>query len=176
MLRANSARVPFRMIRGMSAPDTPAPAHPPRTPTWVLRAQAPGSSEWADRQVVARSLLRAEAIVRREGWRVDSAASRLLEDPSGSSRSQAAVPPMLGCGRCGYLLDGLVVNSAVVECPECGLGQAVIAFVPVTGIDRIEAKGGGCARVALLVLVLILSCIGALVLLAYAVAFLLAIG
>jgi len=41
----------------------------------------------------------------------------------------AKLKPLL-CSRCDYALDGLVINSTSVTCPECAFEQPVVAWDP----------------------------------------------
>lgn len=134
-----------------STPGTSLPPVPPREddvslsarhPTWVLRTRIPGSLEWIDRRVAARSVLQAEAILRRKGFEVDMAGSRVVDArPDDLDRVQM-VPGMLNCTHCGYVLNGLTVHDAVIDCPECGFGQIVLAFTPGTGLTTSEQARG----------------------------------
>jgi DNA-directed RNA polymerase subunit RPC12/RpoP len=120
-------------------PDKPRPA----VPTWIMRVRQPGAVRWEDRRIEARSVLRAEAILRRAGLEVDAAACRRTDRPPESLDDiRRLTPGPLLCQRCGYALEGLIVRQSLVECPECGFGQVVLAYVPETGV-RAEAQARG---------------------------------
>lgn len=100
-----------------------------------MRARAAGSaSPFRDVRVAARSAIQAEAILRRQGLEVEPAASRIVPDAADSERAiMAAAPGPLLCTRCGYDLDGLAVGGAIIDCPECGFPQVVLAYVADPG-------------------------------------------
>jgi len=134
----------------------------------VLRTQVPGSVEWVDRRVAARSVLQAEAILRRRGYVVDAAGSRMLDAPPDDLDAVPMVPGPLKCVRCGYTLNGLTLNDAMVECPECGHGQVLLVYRPETGVGAAEQASrppGAIAHLAIRVLVDLLAVLGAIVLL-----------
>lgn len=112
--------------------------------TWLMRARARGSERpFEDVRVSARSAIQAEAILRRLGLEVEVDASRVVDGPPDTDRLlRAAAPGPLRCTRCGYHLDGLVVNRAVVDCPECGFPQVVLAYVPYPGVTVAERARG----------------------------------
>ena len=144
---------------------------PSSHPTWVLRTQVPGSVEWVDRRVAARSVLQAEAILRRQGFEVDTAGSRVVDAPPDDLDSIPMVPGPLKCVRCGYELNGLTVIDAVIECPECGHGQVLLAYRPETGVGAAEqARGrppGAIVNLVVRMLVGLLALLGAFILLMF---------
>ncbi|MFG0243992.1 MAG: hypothetical protein ACF8R9_14485 [Phycisphaerales bacterium JB054] len=144
---------------------------PSSHPTWVLRTQVPGSVEWVNRRVAARSVLQAEAILRRQGFVVDTAGSRVVNAPPDDLNSIPMVPGPLKCVRCGYELNGLTVIDAVIECPECGHGQVLLAYRPETGVGAAEqARGrppGAIVNLVVRMLVGLLAVFGALILLMF---------
>ncbi len=118
-----------------------------------MRARPQGFEHepWRDLQVEARSALQAEAILRRRGYDVEFGSSRIIEGPADSI--PPASPPLPQCTRCHYPLDGLLLKSAVVECPECGFGQVLIAWSPPEGRSSNDYVAFGKVLVALLAIV-----------------------
>lgn len=113
-----------------------------RKPTWLLRARSPASTEWQDIRVTARSLVQADAILRRKGLIVDPSAGRVIDAPADSLAVLHAAPGPLKCRACGYDLDGLAVRSAIIECPKCGHGQVVLAYHAASDADALEQASG----------------------------------
>lgn len=118
------------------------PDPPPAKPTWLLRARALESTEWQDIRVTARSLAQADAILKQQGFVVDPSAGRVLDAPADNLAVLHAAPGPLRCRACGYDLDGLAVCNAIIECPECGHGQVVLAYHAEIGDDAADQAGG----------------------------------
>lgn len=130
----------------------PSPGQTDTRPTWLVRvrsADLEGDREWRDLRVAATSPAQAEAILRRRGLDVDPATIRSTADAPDPARP--APLGVLRCLRCGYVLDGLRVSNSVVDCPECGRAQVVVAWTnepkpaPQDGIVHALAIIGGIA-------------------------------
>lgn len=115
-------------------------AEPDPRPLWAVRVQPPVPGEpTQDVHVHATSVAQAEAIVRRRRLEIVPGATRRSEvsTPSGEEAFIQAPGP-LTCTSCGYVLDGLVVRSGIVECPECAFPQVVVAYNPEPWEGRLD--------------------------------------
>lgn len=111
-------------------------------PTWLLRVRWPASTEWQHVRLAAESLAQADAIVRRKGFIVDPAVGRQIDAPPDDPPFPNAAPVPLRCVRCRYQLDGLPARNSIIDCPECGFSQALLAFNPESPADAIEQSRG----------------------------------
>ena len=121
---------------------TPDP-EPRRTqPTWLLRVRWPASTEWLEVRLAAESLAQADAIARRRGLMVDPTVARRIDGPPDAQPFPTAAPGPLRCVRCRYNLDGLPARNSVIDCPECGFAQGVLAYNPKSAADAVEQAVG----------------------------------
>lgn len=103
------------------------PEAPPK-PVWSLLCRPIGadSAPFERVEVRARSVIQAEAILRREGYESLTDEAFVIDgSPSGIRQLR---PPRLLCQACEYELDGVRVSESAVVCPECGHHQVVIAL------------------------------------------------
>lgn len=105
-----------------------ASGEPSRKPVWEVHARPSHASHepWRVLQVEARSVIQAEAILRRRGYEV------AVQTAMRSAQPGQTIPPAelrpLACTSCGYQLSGLMIEKASVCCPECSFQQPVVAW------------------------------------------------
>lgn len=74
----------------------------------------------------ARSIIQAEAILRRQGYEM-ATQTAMRAEPGDRSALPGELRP-LSCTSCGYGLTGLTIEHASVICPECSYPQPLIAW------------------------------------------------
>jgi len=109
------------------------PPDPPTKPgyhTWELHARPIGAKHepWRVMRVEARSVIQAEAILRRNGYETSLPSAMVVSAQPDTMRPATLAP--LVCARCNYQLAGLTIESASVICPECSYPQPLVAWNP----------------------------------------------
>jgi len=110
--------------------DDPEQSTKPAKPTWQVHARPIGATHepWKTMCVEARSALQAQAILRRNGYEM-VIESAMIVSANPHTIAPSRLEP-LKCDRCGYSLNGLVIDSASVTCPECWYPQPLVAWAP----------------------------------------------
>jgi predicted Zn-ribbon and HTH transcriptional regulator len=99
-----------------------------KKPTWQVHARKIDAADdpWTIKKIEARSVLQAEAILRRLGYEMNMDTAVQVAEPG------EPVPPLtlepLKCASCGYGLSGLTIRDASVICPECSYPQPLIVW------------------------------------------------
>jgi DNA-directed RNA polymerase subunit RPC12/RpoP len=79
-------------------------------------------------RVEARSVIQAEAVLRRRGYEVAVQTAVRCVEPG------QVIPPTelrpLACASCGDQLSGLTIEKASVRCPECSFQQPLVVRDP----------------------------------------------
>jgi hypothetical protein len=98
--------------------------------TWELHARPIGAKHepWRVTRVEARSMIQADAILRRNGYEV--AIQTAMQVTAQPITTRPAILQPLVCARCDYQLTGLIIESASVICPECSYPQPLVAWNP----------------------------------------------
>lgn len=79
-------------------------------------------------RVQARSLLQADAVLRRRGYEMAKQTAMQTEGQP-DLIGPAHLKPLV-CASCGYQLSGLMIDKAYVICPECSNPQGLIVWSP----------------------------------------------
>ncbi|MFG0246177.1 MAG: hypothetical protein ACF8MF_09035 [Phycisphaerales bacterium JB052] len=111
----------------------PKQVPPSEKPVWEVQVRPIGASHepWETRSIRARSVLQAEAIMRRQGY--EMATQTAMSIGAGKTGKMpgperpAALKPLL-CANCGYELAGLTIERASVTCTECSYSQPLVAW------------------------------------------------
>jgi predicted Zn-ribbon and HTH transcriptional regulator len=99
-----------------------------KKPTWQVHARKIDAADdpWTIKKIEARSVLQAEAILRRLGYEMNMDTAVQVAEPG------EPVPPLtlepLKCASCGYGLSGLTIRDASVICPECSYPQPLVVW------------------------------------------------
>ncbi|MEM9560295.1 MAG: hypothetical protein AAF995_08305 [Planctomycetota bacterium] len=101
-----------------------------KKPVWQILTRPRGHehADWSIQRVEARSLLQAEAILRRRGFETDTARAVPVKEPA--DEATFASPPLV-CRKCGYPLDGVQISIDSARCPECGFDQPLRTWMPM---------------------------------------------
>ena len=100
----------------------------PEKPVWEVKARSLDDqvASWETMRVRAKSVLQAEAIMRRKGYEISRESAKVSDDQP-SHIDHARLRP-LACSQCGYELAGLTLERASVLCPECNTHQSLMIW------------------------------------------------
>ena len=117
----------------MPSQDTQSEKH-----VWELKARPLDNqvAPWETVHVSAKSVLQAEAIMRRKGYEISRESARVCDDQP-SLNDHARLRP-LACSQCGYELAGLTLDRASVLCPECNTNQPLMIWT--TDVNKPPAR------------------------------------
>lgn len=121
------------------------PAERPK-PVWEVHTRPINATHepWKVMRVEARSVIQAEAILRRLGYEVQIQSAVRSTEP-GQIIPPAVLKP-LKCSSCGYQLTGLTIEKAFVCCPECSFHQPLAVWDPEVTAGRTQT---GCVTQAM---------------------------
>lgn len=127
-------------------------------PVWEVHARPINASHepWRIMRVEARSVIQAEAILRRLGYEVQIESAVRSTEP-GQVIAPADLKP-LTCSSCGYQLSGLTIEKSFVCCPECSFRQPLAVWDPeyAAGKSHVGCVTQALAIIGSLTIVLIL--------------------
>ena len=120
-----------------------------------MRPMAFTHEPWKLITIRARTPRHADTILRREGYEVLTGSIQRA-DTARQLLAPARPKPVL-CNKCGYALDGLTIESAHIQCPECAFNQVIVSWSPeVETVSKTFVWIGLFAAFGLVILIVVM--------------------